>query len=304
MQRRVMAIMLGVVSAALRPATAQQVADSNFEAANRRPAFPIGAGPRVCVDAGHNTFASATRNPGALEPLSALLRGDGFRVRELSGPYSTRALTDCALVVMADALADTNVRMWTLPHPSALTLEEISVLDAWVRAGGGLFVIADHTPGPGAIATLGERLGVLVVDGMAHRADSVADADVFARSRGEIVEHPIVRGRDASERVDSVATFTGHAFFTSREWSPLLRFGAGSVGLIPFPDRPRAEWPHFSVDGWAQAAARDLGQGRVVWLGEVSTCTALRGRTGMNHPAAGQNAQFCRNAVRWLARVL
>jgi hypothetical protein len=128
--------------------------------------------------------------------------------------------------------------------------------------------------------------------------------DVFSRNRGEIVDHPIVRGRRAGEQVDSVATFSGHAVYASRDWAPLLKFRAGAVGAVPSPDIPRADWPVFSLDGWLQAAARKLGAGRVVWLGEVSVCTAIVTQTGMNHPAASQNAQFCLNVSHWLSGVL
>ena len=74
------------------------------------------------------------------------------------------------------------------------------------------------------------------------------------------------------------------------------------------PDIPREEWPRFQVGGWAQGAAREWDSGRIVVLGEAAMCSAqLRGEerapVGMNHPQAGENAQFFLNAVRWLTRV-
>jgi hypothetical protein len=70
-----------------------------------------------------------------------------------------------------------------------------------------------------------------------------------------------------------------------------------------------AEWPQFRLQGWWLGGAREFGYGRVVIFGDVPACTAQfygpdRDRVGMNHPQAGQNAQFCLNLVRWLARVL
>ena len=285
---------------------AQQAPDTSFHFTIAAPAFARGHGPRACMDLAHNNFQSAKRNPGAYTPLAKLLEDDGFRVRETHSPFSSNTLRDCDILLLVDALGDPNVRSWwVMPHVSALGEDEIAAVDAWVRSGGGLLVIADHTPAPGAVAELGRRLGVLVLDGFAHLDSDSLAVDVFARGRAQLADHVITRGRSAPEQIDSVATFTGHAFLASREWSPLLRFSHGAVGYVPFPDlATRSDWPHFDVGGWLQAAARPLGGGRIVWLGEVSMCTALQGANGMNHPAAGQNAQFCLNINRWLSRAL
>jgi hypothetical protein len=289
-----------------RIAGSQQLADTAFHFVNEKPAFDSATGPQVCMDVGHNGFASAGRNPGAYRPLVRLLEGDGFRVRELLMAFTPATLRTCDLLIIVDAKADANLKNWVLPHPSALAPDEIAVLDRWVRDGGGLLVIADHNPAPGAVADLGQRLGVIVLDGIAHTADGPdgPSVEVFARRRGEVIDHPVARGRNSRERVDSVATFTGHAFIASMEWSPVLKFGGRSVGLLPFPDLPRTDWPHFNIDGWLEAATRRLGRGRVAWLAEVSVCTALDRDTGMNNSHAAQNAQFCLNIHRWLAGVL
>jgi hypothetical protein len=286
------------------PALAQQTADATFHFTNASPAYRAGQGPRVCMDLAHNDFQSSGRNPGSYAPLVELLEKDGYRVQESQSNFTTESLRQCNVLIVVDATASANTATWwARPHVSALTPDEIGAVDRWIRDGGGLFLIADHTPAPGAVRELGDRLGIVVLDGFAHlRADT--SLDVFARQRREVADHPITRGRKATERVDSVATFTGHAFLASREWSPLLTFGAGSTGYIPYPDLPRPEWPRFAISGWFQGAARRLGAGRVVWLGEASVCTALQDKLGMNHPAARQNAQFCLSITRWLTRAL
>ncbi|MGH7635914.1 MAG: hypothetical protein ACRENC_19460, partial [Gemmatimonadaceae bacterium] len=247
----------------MTPVGAQQAPDASFHFTIAAPAFARGNGPRACIDFAHNNYQSAHRNPGAYSPLVHLLEQDGYRIRETQSVFSACTLHDCDILLLVDALGDPNVRTWwVIPHVSALGEDEIAAVDAWVRGGGGLRVIADHTPAPGAVAELGRRLGVLALDGFAHLgADSLA-IDVFARERAELVDHAITRGRSDSEHIDSVATFTGHAFLASREWSPLLRFGRGAVGYVPFPDLAnRRDWPHFDVGGcrpprvpWAQDA--------------------------------------------------
>jgi hypothetical protein len=284
------------------PALAQQAPDSGFRFANAKPAFTLGTGPRVCMDVAHKNFQSAARNPGAYQPLAELLQGDGYRVWESHDPLTAETLRNCDLLVVAAAYG-ANDHYWSYPRVSAFTRAEITSLYQWLRDGGSLFLTTDHTPAPGAAAELGEILGVVGLDGLARlRPDTFPD--VFARARSEVFEHAVFRGRGKPERVDSVATFHGQAFRTSNAWSPLLQFGAASRGYVPFVDLPRAGWPQFSLDGWLHAAARRVGKGRVVWLGEVSTCTALRGPLGMNHPSAAQNAQFCLNITRWLSGLL
>lgn len=295
----ILSVLLLQVTAA---AVAQQAPDSEFRFANANPAFAVGTGPRVCMDLAHNNFQSAARNPGTYQPLGELLHGDGYRVRESQDSLTAETLKGCDLLVIAAAYG-ANDRYWSYPRVSAFTRAEIMSLYRWLRDGGGLLLITDHTPAPGAAAELGQLLGVIVMDGLARlRSDTFPD--VFARTRGEVVEHAVFRGRGKPERVDSVATFHGQAFRASSAWSPLLQFGAASTGYMPFVDIPRTQWPHFSLDGWLHAAARSVGKGRVVWLGEVSTCTALHGPLGMNHPTATQNAQFCLNVIRWLSRLL
>jgi hypothetical protein len=217
------------------PALAQQVADGAYHFTNASPAFKAAQGPRVCMDMAHNDFQSPARNPGSYRPLVELLEGDGYRIQESQTALTSEALRRCDVLVIVDAVADTNARAWWVrPHVSALTAGEIAVLDRWIRDGGGLLLIADHTPAPGAVQELGNRLGIVVLDGFAHlRSDSALD--IFSRSRGEVADHAITKGRGPMERIDSVITFTGHAFLASRDWSPLLMFGAGSTGLRPVP---------------------------------------------------------------------
>ena len=137
--------------------------------------------------------------------------------------------------------------------------------------------------------------------------------DVFSLADGTLEAHAIAEGRDPTERVESVATFTGHAFYPSRDVQALLVLGSDAVSYVDLeehdPEIPSSEWPRFEVAGWLQGATRVWNQGRVVILGEAAMCTAqLAGRNkrpmGMNHPEATHNAQFCLNVVRWLDGLL
>jgi hypothetical protein len=297
-----LAIFVGVPAA-----SAQQVADVDFRFPAPHPAYAAGQGPWVCIDTGHNNYPVER-----YAPLANLLSDDGYRVREIPEELVPDALAQCGLLVTVGPLGDGNRGDWAFPRPPAFARAELEALFEWIRAGGGLLFIGDHSPFPAAASDLGTMLGVVMADGTA-RLGSGPGPDVFTRVDGRLSDHPILRGRTESERIDSVASFVGMAFWTSREWSPLLQFGSGSfvsVNLdLNFSELPRDQWPAFSIPGWSHAAARKLGTGRVVWLGEFTICTALRAGQervplGMNHPAAAQNAQFCLSIVRWLSGVL
>ncbi len=97
----------------------------------------------------------------------------------------------------------------------------------------------------------------------------------------------------------------------SRELRPLLVYGPQSRVWAELketlPELPRAEYPVFEIEGWLAAAAREIGNGRLLVLGETVMCTAAQddnGLPGMNTEAGSHNALFCFNAVRWLGGVL
>ena len=256
---------------------------------------------------------SPGQRPGGYEPFKRLLREDGYQVEETATAFTRSVLDPCKLLVLVGPLAAENAEDWQFPHPSAFSTAELVVLYQWIQRGGGLFLISDHAPMVGAVSDLATMLGAVMLDGSARLANSNTAPlpDLFTRAAGTLVStHPIVRGRRESESIDTVGTWAGAAFRTSRQWSPLLVFGEPSLGwtaLGVFDELaqtvPRDQWPQFTITGWSHAAARQLDGGRVVLLGEAAACTA-DSTSGISHPAAPQNAQFCLNAARWLSGLL
>ena len=190
-------------------------------------------------------------------------------------------------------------------------LEVVALLDSEEAKAGGEEVAKFGRKQPKKVMAAMALLGVAMFDGYARGPGEFPD--LFDRAQGTLADHPISNGRNSEERVEAIATFAGQAFQLSQHFQPLLIFGEGSVAYFDFrhnlPDIPFQEWPRFSASGWSQGAAREWDSGRIVVLGEAGMCTAqLRGEKqdpmGMNHPKAGENPQFCLNAVRWLTRVL
>ena len=309
-------------------ASAQQVADSAFHLAGLEPAFAAGTGPRACIDSGHHNFHTGD---GRYLAFANLLRDDGYRVSQHAGSFSLTSLSACDILVIAGALAEANAQDWSYPHASAFSADETTAVLTWVRDGGSLLLIVDHSPWPGANGDLGILLGAHMLDGYVGTEifGEVAEdairraAQVFGVSAeqlrqsigdpGQLGEHAILKGRSGREAVTSVTTFTGHAFLPAVGMDPLLLLSADAIGAAPIqrnlPDLPPDQMPTYAVGGWLQGGAVRIGSGRAVVLGEAAMCTAQlagpqRAPMGMNNPLAPQNAQFCLNVVHWLSGLL
>ena len=272
------------------------VADATWHPSVERPRFAAGSGPLVLVDEAHHNVHSLV---GFYGPFGALLEADGYRVARLGERSSSRALAEADVVVISNALpaptAEEADRMG-----SAFSEVEVAALLEWLGSGGALLLFVDHRPFPRAAAELGRALGLELDDGYALDYE-VWDPIVFRRSDGTLADHPVTSG------VDSVATFFGHAMrAVGPGWEPLLTFGPGIESM-----HPEALWeigddtPYVPVEGWLQGAARRLGEGRVVVLGEAGMAVAQRlgpdgPARGMNAPVASGNARFLLNVLRWL----
>ena len=289
---------------------AQEPHELSWRAEVSAPAFPGDVGPLVCIDQGHNNYHTAE---GRYGPFVSLLRDDGYVVEGFESEFSTETLQRCRILVTISPLADRNDREqggnWAYPHSSAFSPTELNAVVDWIRGGGALLLIVDHAPWPGAAGDLGLLLGVVMLDG--HALGNPGPPDVFRSRDTTLGNHPILEGRSEGEKVDSVVTFTGHAFLPSKELQPLLIFDSDAVAEIRLdknlPGIPRSKWPRISIAGWLQGAAGLIGGGRFVILGEAAICTAQvdeDGPFGMNHPLAIQNAQFCLNVLHWLSGMI
>ncbi len=295
---------------------AQQRPATDFEFSVGSPAFPLGEGPVVLVDEAHHNFHTIgpttgyddDHQPVTVEgrygPFAQLLRRDGYVVEPLKSRISRSNLQGADVLVIANALAESNVVDWSLPNPSAFDEEEVAAAEEWVREGGALLLIADHQPWPAAASELAERFGLIFNNGY-------TETFRFRRADSSLRGHPITRGRTPSEQIDSVMTFSGQAFRVApgTTASPLLVIGDQSMLVLhwdPFEEETDRV-PRIRADGMLQGAALSFGRGRVAAFGEAAMFTAQvseEGLFGMNHPEAPQNAQFVLNVLHWLTGVL
>lgn len=284
--------------------SAQQVSDSAFVPPIGTPAYSEGQGPIVMIDAAHHNFHTAD---GRYFTFAQLLRRDGYQVISSGCSFSADSLRRGSLLVISNALNERNTTEWSLPTPSAFTPEEIAAVSAWVTEGGSLLLIADHMPFPGCADQLAASFGIAMNNGFAIGPDTLAGGTyVFRRGDNTLRDHPITQGRNESERIDSVRSFTGQAFQADSAYG-LMVFGDSCSSLMPevawqFNDSTA----RIDVSGWYQGVVKAHGKGRIAVFGEAAMFSAQlagpnRQPMGMNHPQAPQNVQFLLNVMHWLS---
>lgn len=316
MRRLFLAPALAALSLIAAPAGAQQVVDPDFRPRVERPAYAAD-GPVVVIDGAHRNFHTVD---GQYAPFAALLRADGYRVRAGTLAFDAGGLEGVDVMVIANAGATQQQ-----PTPPAFTEAEATALEAWVREGGRLLLIADHAPFGAAAETLAARFGLRMGTGYAFAlTDGGADLTTTLVYPAEAFgSHPIFAGRDASERVDSVTAFTGQSLAGPEGATVLLHMTDGArespdlptlqalVQRLDDAGAPAAVVAELSQPALpAQGLAFTHGAGRVVVLGEAGMLSAQRVRFpdgrevrfGMN--VAPGNAQFGLNILHWLTGLL
>lgn len=280
----------------------QQLADTTYNPTIINPMYDLGKGPVVFIDEGHHNFHTKNER---FRAFSNLLERDGYNVKGYAGVFEENELDKGKILVISNALNERNVGEWVLPNPSAFTLEEIDVVREWVNKGGKLFLIADHMPMAGAAQELAKAFGFEFTNGFA--VDTLSNGPAFFNlAKMSLDQNVITKGRNNSESVKQVASFTGQAFRIPEDATPILTFGPSFVNMLPdtawvFNDNTTT----YKVDGWSQGAFKRQGRGKVVVFGEAAMFTAqLVGprnyKAGMNNDVAPENYQLLLNIIHWL----
>lgn len=292
----------------------KQVADPNFDTRVARPAYTA-SHPKVLFDEAHRNIHTVG---GLYQPFADLIRNDGYDVVPGRAPFSARTLSGHQVLVIANALGPNDSN-----DSSAFTPDECDAVRDWVDTGGSLLLITDHAPTGSAAQALARRFGVEMSRGFTEdsvnfdRSSGDASQLVFSRDRGLLPDHPITSGRDATERVDRVMTFTGQSMRGPEHAVALLPLGASAVNRPPSIKVEKSGGDTRVIitygdpvpaGGYAQGIAMVFGKGRVVMLGEAAMLTAqLDGKTdqpfGMNVPGI-DNRQFALNILHWLSGIL
>lgn len=297
------------LQASSQPTAQPPTSDLGFNANVAHPAYAA-RHPSVLFDAAHNNETPG----GSYKPFGDLISSDGYKVVLNDVRFSKRVLTPYEVLVIVDASGAEADR-----SASAFTEEECEAVRDWVSGGGALLLITDHAPFSSAAAKLSKKFEVdltigFTIDHIKYNKDSEDQTElVFSREDGLLVDHPITRGRDASERINRIITFTGTSIKGPPGSVGFLKLADTAMDVLP-PDRkpaaadePAPDHKEVSAAGRAQGLAFGFGKGRVVVLGDAAMLTAqvaARGfRFGMNVPGI-DNRQLALNIVHWLSGLL
>lgn len=290
-----------------------QKADPDFHPRVDRPAY-VHEHPRVLFDEAHNNIHKID---GTYRPFSDLVTSDGYSISPNRKKFTTDILKGFDILVISNAKGEEH------KYDPAFTKEECDAVEHWVNNGGSLFLIADHYPLGSAAEILSLRFGISMSKGVT--SDSL-HYDTSSRDKAQLVfshencllgDHPILRGRNSSEQIVRVVTFTGQSLKGPTESIPLLALANSATDQVPDSIWEEKEWIFFSTTytrfsdpvtaaGRAQGIAMTFGRGRVVVLGEAAMLTAQvadADRFGMQVPG-NDDRQFALNVMHWLSRLL
>lgn len=293
-------------------AFSQQVADPNFDTRVARPAYTR-SHPRVLFDEAHNNFHTTG---GRYKGFAELITNDGYRVTPNKEKFSERVLKGYDILLIANPLNDGGDVENPMEDRPAFTEAECDAVRDWVRAGGALLLIVDHTPWGAAARNLAKRFDVDMSNSYT-RDPSNYDQDygslsavIYSRENHNLGAHPITRGRNAREKINVVETFTGQSLKGPSESVAFLKLSDLATDEPPSPGDAKVKPPRTSAAGRAQGIALRFGKGRVVVLGEAAMLSAQivgsgedKYRVGMNRSYI-DNRQLALNIMHWLSGLL
>jgi hypothetical protein len=304
---------LAVAACLFYLANRDELYDARFDTRVLEPVYRS-AGPRVLFDEAHLNHHTAG---GRYKPFADLISNDGYKVHPNRDMFSVERLNGASILVVVCAMG-TNAAH----DASAFADAESAAVEQWVGSGGSLLLITDHFPFGAAATSLGARFGVDMRNGMVedakHREPTLGDSHlIFTRANGLLLEHPITQGRNPSERIERVLTFTGQSLKTLGNGTAFLKLSDSAVdrpASIPKVDKRGSNLrvtvtygEPISAAGRAQGVALETGKGRVVILGEAGMLSAQRDKggspVGMNFPGY-DNRQLALNIMHWLSRLL
>lgn len=277
---------------------------------------PISTGTPILFDRGHGNKHSLECTYRGFRDL---LAADGYVLS--STDVSDCPLTAAELPVAGDSIyvlasaksccAQTTPCENCPSSTSALTHDEATLISDWVRQGGSLLLILDHSPFD-RLDNLLFRFGLEVVDESVRK-------HTFCRTNSELATSLFTQG------VDAVTTFSGMSFAVSAitpvdtAHFPVLFFnptyqGDGSSCLGQDPRLPGegsssffGTWPPPQNPQELQGVALTAGAGRVYVSGEARMFTAIANdsangcrHTGMQAADAPGNEQLLLNVIHWL----
>ncbi len=173
--------------------------------------------------------------------------------------------------------------------------------------GGSLFLIVDHHPFAGASKDLAQEFGFTLFNGHAEDTGEVRP-NIFFRANGTLDSNVITNGRDITEKIDSIKTFSGAAIKIPEDASAILVFDGDWVQFLPNTAWEFSDIEPESIEGLSQGAFKKFRNGKIVVFGDGNMFSAQIDEdgeiAGFIDPDAKQNYQLLLNIIHYLDGLL
>lgn len=167
--------------------------DPDFDISVANPDYPT-SHPAVLFDEAHQNFHTAS---GRYKAFADIWMNDGDDITPDEKAFTPEILAGYQILVIANA--STNSGSAT----SAFTSDEYECVKEWVKSGGSLLLVTVHEPFGSASADLAKPFGVEMACRVAWDPEThTGNGLLFSRENLQIGNHPIITGRDDSERVN------------------------------------------------------------------------------------------------------
>lgn len=267
------------------------------------PSYSYGKNPRVLFDEGHHNFHTYT---GRYKPFANALTNDGYIITPNKQKITPEVLMGYDVFICSNASSSEPDSAGRRSPDLAFTAEEVLHLKQWVLNGGSMWLIADHEPAGNAVENLGDAFGVEMSKSYTADPKNFDKISLYASwirysiENENLADHPIMKGRNESERIRTLVSFTGQSLKGHGNSVPLLLLSDQAYDVMNIEERLNARI--VSAKGRCQAVALEFGKGRIVICGEAAMFTSLEG-PGMNFPGT-DNKQFLLNIAHWLSRLI
>lgn len=279
--------------------------DSTFNPNVESPVYPLGNGPKILIDKGHYNFMPQF---DFMTPFEKLATSDGYQVFYDTSRFSDKYLSEYDILIIVTALPFTFTTKTEVTDEITFTEAEIESLHKWVSNGGSLIVFSEHAPFDQAINPLLNKFEInssvgTTIDSLNYDKDIGKPGWIVFSKSNEFLnsKHPIIRGRNKSEEIESIITFGGSAL-TGSNYLNLFQLSESaenikhSTGVGPIGK------------GYSQCLVGYVGTGKIVALGDSNGFTAMVFNNGDDsiQPSGMttkhyQWKQFVLNTLHWLS---
>jgi hypothetical protein len=274
--------------------------DPSFDSKVLQPYYKNAQGPKVLIDGGHHNFFIQR---SLMNPFIDLIKSDGYNPQIDSLPITKKHLSTYNIVVLNPAYPFDYGTKKELGDLKAYSKEEIDHIYNYVNKGGSLLILTEKSPMINAMEPLLNKFGITasygtIADTLHQDKQFGKNVIHYSKENGMLtVNHPILKGRNASEEINHIVMITGSAF-KGKDYINILPTSSaaqmGNAGVFTPVEQ-----------GSSVGLAGKVGKGKLVILSDTEIFIAMlfgkdKVKVGMQMSNYDLK-QFALNIMHWLS---